>query len=109
RGPRLRRAPHHGPAPGPGNRRARRRDRPGRGGGPAANRRAAARGGRRGGGMSTLTSLARAIAAEREHAQPISTVRHLHISPRPLVLIPLALAGEAGAPLAAMVGADPRA
>jgi hypothetical protein len=57
--------------------------------------------------MSTLTSLARAIAAEREIAQPISTVRHLHISQRPLVFIPLALAGEAGAPLAAMVGADP--
>ena len=56
---------------------------------------------------STLTSLARAIAAERETAQPIRTVRHVHVSDRPLVFIPLALAGEANAPLAAMVGDDP--
>ena len=59
--------------------------------------------------MSTLTSLARAIAAERETAQPISTVRHVHVSSRPLVFIPLALAGEANAPLAAMVGDNPSA
>ena len=59
--------------------------------------------------MSTLTSLARAIAAERGAAQPTCTVRHLHISERPLVFIPLALAGEANAPLAAMVGDSPRA
>ncbi len=57
--------------------------------------------------MSTLTSLARTIAVEREIAQPISTVRHVHIGGRPLVFIPLALAGEANAPLAAMVGASP--
>lgn len=56
---------------------------------------------------STLTSLARAIAAERETAQPVATVRHVHISGRPLVFIPLALAGEANAPLAAMAGTDP--
>lgn len=54
--------------------------------------------------MSTLTSLARAIAAERREAQPACTVRHVHISDRPLVFIPLGLAGEANAPLAAMVG-----
>ena len=59
--------------------------------------------------MTTLTSLARALAAERGTAQPVCTVRHAHISPRPLVFIPLALAGEANAPLAAMVGDDPRA
>jgi len=59
--------------------------------------------------MSTLTSLARAIAAERGAAQPACAVRHLHISERPLVFIPLALAGEANAPLAAMVGDSPRA
>ena len=53
---------------------------------------------------STLTSLARAIAAERETAQPVATVRHVHLAGRPLVFIPLALAGEANAPLAAMVG-----
>src|ERR1017187_4005530 len=59
--------------------------------------------------MSTLTSLARAIAADTETAQPTRTVRHLHISPRPLVFIPLALAGEANAPIAAMVGDNPDA
>jgi hypothetical protein len=59
--------------------------------------------------MSTLTSLARAMAADTETAQPTRTVRHLHISPRPLVFIPLALAGEANAPIAALVGDSPDA
>lgn len=59
--------------------------------------------------MSTLTALARAEAAERGRAQPVATVRHIHISARPLVFIPLALAGEACAPLAALVGTDPDA
>jgi hypothetical protein len=54
--------------------------------------------------MSTLTSLARAQAVAAGRAQPVCTVRHVHVSSRPLVLIPLALAGEANAPLAAMVG-----
>ncbi|HUY52867.1 MAG TPA: hypothetical protein VMV92_45405 [Streptosporangiaceae bacterium] len=58
--------------------------------------------------MSTLTSLARAEAVERGIAQPVCTVRHVHIADRPLVFVPLAMAGEAGAPLAAMVGDDPR-
>jgi hypothetical protein len=40
-------------------------------------------------------------------AQPITTVRHVHVHERPLVFIPLTLAGEANAPLAAMVGDDP--
>lgn len=57
--------------------------------------------------MTLLTSLARALAAERGRAQLIRTVRHVHLSPRPLVFIPLELAGEANAPLAAMVGDDP--
>ncbi len=57
--------------------------------------------------MTTLTSLARAIAAEQETAQPLTMVRHVHVSDRPLVFIPLALAGEANAPLAAMIGDDP--
>ncbi|MGH3195435.1 MAG: hypothetical protein ACRDNT_05770 [Streptosporangiaceae bacterium] len=56
--------------------------------------------------MTTLTSLARAIAADTGTAQPTCTVRHVHISHRPLVFIPLALAGEANAPLAAMTGDD---
>jgi hypothetical protein len=57
--------------------------------------------------MSTLTSLARAMAVRAGRAQPITTVRHVHIHERPLVFIPLTLAGEANAPLAAMVGDDP--
>jgi len=57
--------------------------------------------------MSTLISLARAVAVERELAQPIRTVRHVHLADRPLVFIPLAMAGEANAPLAAMLGDDP--
>jgi hypothetical protein len=59
--------------------------------------------------MTTLTSLARALAAERGAAQPVCTVRHVHIHERPLVFVPLALAGEAVAPLAAMAGDDPEA
>ena len=54
--------------------------------------------------MSTLTALARAKAAEQQVAQRICTVRHVHLSNNPLVLIPLALAGEASGPLAIMVG-----
>jgi hypothetical protein len=57
--------------------------------------------------MTLLTSLARALAAERGRAQLIRTVRHAHLSSRPLVFIPLELAGEANAPLAALVGDDP--
>ncbi len=57
--------------------------------------------------MTMLTSLARARAVEAGRAQPIRVVRHVHLSQRPLVVIPLELAGEACAPLAAMVGDDP--
>jgi hypothetical protein len=56
--------------------------------------------------MTALTSLARALAVESGRAQLIRTVRHVHLSDRPLVFIPLQLAGEACAPLAALVGAD---
>lgn len=56
--------------------------------------------------MSTIVSYARARAVAAGVAQPIATVRHLHVAERPLVLVPLALAGEANAPLAAMVGTD---
>ncbi len=56
--------------------------------------------------MSVLTALARAEAVESGRAQPLTTVRHTHISARPLVLVPLSLAGEAAAPLAALVGSD---
>lgn len=54
--------------------------------------------------VSTLTSLARAQAVAAGMAVPIATVRHVHLGDRPLVLVPLMLAGEANAPLAAMVG-----
>ena len=57
--------------------------------------------------MTLLTALARVEAAAVGRAQRIRTVRHVHLSDRPLVLIPLQLAGEACAPLAAMVGDDP--
>jgi hypothetical protein len=57
--------------------------------------------------VTLLTSLARVLAAETGRAQPIRAVRHVHLSQRPLVFIPLQLAGEACAPLAAMVGDDP--
>lgn len=59
--------------------------------------------------MTTLTALARAQAVATGMAQPLCTVRHVHLSARPLVLVPLALAGEANAPLAALVGDDPLA
>ena len=51
--------------------------------------------------------MARAQAVATGRAQPIATVRHLHVHNRPLVFIPLALAGEANAPLAALVGTTP--
>jgi hypothetical protein len=57
--------------------------------------------------MSGLLAFARAQAVAAGIAQPVSTVRHAHISDRPLVLIALTLAGEANAPLAAMVGDGP--
>ena len=56
--------------------------------------------------MTLLTSLARALAAESGRAVPIRAVRHVHVSDRPLVFVPLQLAGEANAPLAAMLGDD---
>jgi hypothetical protein len=57
--------------------------------------------------MSTLTALARASAFVSGRAEPIATVRHLHLHDRPLVLIPLAMAGEAHAPLAVLAGSSP--
>jgi len=54
--------------------------------------------------VSTLTSLARARAVETGRAVPIVCRRHAHLSDRPLVFVPLSLAGEANAPLACLVG-----
>jgi hypothetical protein len=54
--------------------------------------------------LSTLTALARAQAVSSGEAEPIATVRHLHLHRKPFVFVPLAMAGEANAPLAALAG-----
>ncbi|MFI6404328.1 hypothetical protein [Streptomyces sp. NPDC050548] len=56
--------------------------------------------------MSLITTLARLEAVSSGRAQPTATVRHRHLSEHPLVLVPLTTAGEAGAPLGALVGTD---
>ncbi|HEV2635058.1 MAG TPA: hypothetical protein VGX23_07910 [Actinocrinis sp.] len=56
--------------------------------------------------MSVLSALARAEAYASGQAVPVTTVRHVHLSERPLVLVPLMLAGEAAAPLAVLVGSS---
>ena len=53
-----------------------------------------------------ISAYARALAVQAGTAQPIATVAHLHLAARPLVFVPLTLAGEANAPLAALVGTD---
>ncbi|MFE5897386.1 hypothetical protein ACFQ67_08175 [Streptomyces sp. NPDC056488] len=57
--------------------------------------------------MSLISTLARMEAVESGRAQPLATVRHRRVCERPLVLVPLTTAGEAGAPLGALVGTDP--
>ncbi|MDX3629618.1 hypothetical protein OG920_16775 [Streptomyces europaeiscabiei] len=56
--------------------------------------------------MSLIATLARFEAVSTGRAQPAATVLHRHLSARPLVLVPLTTAGEAGAPLGALVGTD---
>ncbi|MBT2418237.1 hypothetical protein J7F01_05085 [Streptomyces sp. ISL-22] len=56
--------------------------------------------------MSLISTLARLEAVSTGRAQPTATVRHRHLSDRPLVFVPLTTAGEAGAPLGALVGTD---
>jgi hypothetical protein len=56
--------------------------------------------------MSLLTTLARLQAVRSGRAEPLATVLHRHLVERPMVLVPLAAAGEAGAPLAVMLGRD---
>ncbi|MFF8655737.1 hypothetical protein [Streptomyces huasconensis] len=56
--------------------------------------------------MSLIDNLARLEAVDTGRAQPRATVCHRHLSPRPLVLVPLTTAGEAGAPLGALVGTE---
>ena len=57
--------------------------------------------------MTLLTAFARVEAAAAGRARLIRTVRHVHLGRRPLVVIPLQLAGEACAPLAVLLGDDP--
>ncbi|WP_326715748.1 hypothetical protein OG758_48735 [Streptomyces sp. NBC_01474] len=55
-----------------------------------------------------LSALAHVEAMETMAAVPRTAFRHHRLSDRPLVIIPLTMAGEAGAPLAAMVGTAKR-
>ncbi|WP_425827540.1 hypothetical protein [Streptomyces fractus] len=57
--------------------------------------------------MSALTTVAALHATRTGQAQRLTTVRHHHIDDRPFALVPLTLAGEACAPLAALTGTDP--
>jgi hypothetical protein len=54
--------------------------------------------------MTLVSALAHLEAMATQTAQPLSAYRHRHLSDRPLVLIPLMMAGEAGAPLAVIAG-----
>ncbi|WP_225447767.1 hypothetical protein [Streptacidiphilus sp. P02-A3a] len=56
--------------------------------------------------MSLLTTLARLEAVRSGHAEPLATVRHRHLAERPMLVVPLAAAGETGAPLAVLLGRD---
>ncbi|GAA3838920.1 hypothetical protein [Streptomyces chiangmaiensis] len=56
--------------------------------------------------MSLIATLARLEAVQSGRARPVATVRHRHLSERPLVFVPLTTAGEAGAPLGALIGTD---
>ncbi|MEU6090508.1 hypothetical protein ABZ865_27605 [Streptomyces sp. NPDC047085] len=56
--------------------------------------------------MSLIATLARLEAVSTGRAQLAATVRHRRLSDRPLVFVPLTTAGEAGAPLGALVGTD---
>jgi len=59
--------------------------------------------------VNTVAALGRLRAARTGQAQSAATVRHRHLSARPVVLIPYVLTGEAFAPLAVLVGTDPNA
>jgi hypothetical protein len=56
--------------------------------------------------MTLMDTLARAEAVAAGRAVPAATVRHRHVARNPLVFVPLTTAGEAGAPLGAMVGTE---
>ncbi|WP_405498304.1 hypothetical protein [Nocardia sp. NBC_00511] len=59
--------------------------------------------------MSVLTALARVKATQEGRAQRLVSMRHTYLSERPLVVIPLRMAGETAAPLAFMIGSNPAA
>ncbi|MDT3399094.1 hypothetical protein RKE29_21005 [Streptomyces sp. B1866] len=56
--------------------------------------------------MTALTTVAALEATRVGRAQRLTTVRHHHVDDHPFVLVPLTLAGEACAPLAALAGTD---
>ncbi|MER5931275.1 hypothetical protein [Streptomyces sp. NPDC002054] len=56
--------------------------------------------------MPLLSTLARLEAVRAGRARPLTTMRHRHLSEQPMIFVPLTTAGEAGAPLGAMVGTD---
>ncbi|RJQ75951.1 hypothetical protein [Amycolatopsis panacis] len=58
--------------------------------------------------MSRVSALAHLEAMEEMQAVPLTRFRHRHLSDRPLVVVPLTMAGEAGTPLAVMVSAARR-
>ncbi|WP_101789194.1 hypothetical protein [Nonomuraea indica] len=61
--------------------------------------------------MTFLGSYLKVQALQTGRAQALTTLRHVHLAEKPMVFIPLRMAGEAAAPVAAMVGddrADPR-
>jgi hypothetical protein len=58
--------------------------------------------------VSKVSALARLEAMETMAAVQLTEFRHRRLSDHPLVIVPLTMAGEAGAPLAAMVGSAKR-
>ncbi|MEW1926793.1 hypothetical protein [Streptomyces sp. NPDC088360] len=58
--------------------------------------------------MSMLSALAHVEAMENMTAVRLTAFRHHRLSDRPLAIIPLTMAGEAGAPLAVMAGTTKR-
>jgi hypothetical protein len=56
--------------------------------------------------VSLIATLARLEAVSTGRARPAATVRHRRLTDRPMVFVPLTTAGEAGAPLGALVGTD---
>ncbi|MFC9812700.1 hypothetical protein ACFVJM_11620 [Streptomyces virginiae] len=57
--------------------------------------------------MNAIATVAALRASESGDAERLTTVRHVHLDDAPFVLVPLTLAGEACAPLAALAGTDP--